>query len=272
MRVDPAWGPIAVVWAVVLVACGIGLLVFVHRRWRGNYRQWAVDRRGPGIVYLVPAAAAFLVAIGISFVSVSTVAKAMATVAMASLVFGVVTHIWQPRWWGPRWYQQVRRELEAPDQSQYMSLDLVVPGPGVSLGSGELADGLFDGQPPSARWNGYLVDEPNIGLRRYGVREVIERPGVLEVRPAGLAFIPSRLSERLGAGPFVVPIAAREVRQVRVVPAGADPDGLVRRGIQHVPHPRVILQTDRRVFLFSLPRAHERAKTIAEALGCALVT
>jgi hypothetical protein len=99
---------------------------------------------------------------------------------------------------------------------------------------------------------------------------VIERARILEVRPNGLAFLPSWLTKKFSGQSHILPVRAEEVERVWVVRPGADPNGVVPRGIPHRWSHRIVIQTGRGPFLFATPDAHDRAKAISEVLGCPL--
>jgi hypothetical protein len=260
LGLGPAGG---VIWAAILITAGALLLLFTRRRWFGDYRQWAVGQQGPFIVYVLPAIGVAAVAFGIGFLTPATLSSALFWAAMVGLLASFLAYAVEPRWWGPAWYHKVRHEMNAPSEASKNG-DGVASDRAIRQSARELA-AVLDG-PPSTRWRAYLVEESE-GLRKYGVRHITERPGTLEVRPTGLAFIPGRWAQPGPDGPYFLPIGAREVKRIWVVPPGADPDGRVPRGVVYRHFNRVVVETDRKTFSFVLPHARDRAHEISETLG-----
>lgn len=272
---DPTWHVIAIFWATVFILGGVGLLWFTHRRWYGRSRQWAIGSSGPAIVYMVPTVAVWSIGLGIAFATTGGPARIIIGVLVVVGVAGAISHAVEPRWWGPSWYHQLRHELDFPNLEEFdpgREAREVEPVPGSELSSQRLAEELFDCQPVVDSSRCYLIHEPNKGLRKYGVRHVLQLSGGLEIRPAGLAFVPGRATEKMRGGPHVVPIEAGEVQRVWVVPPGAEPDGYRRVGLPREIWSRIVVKTEEEMFLFSVPQAQERAKTISEVLGCPLGT
>jgi hypothetical protein len=278
---DPGVRVLAILGAIIFLAVGVGLLLFVRQRWYGRYRQWSVnDTQGSFIVYSAPAMAvgALLGAITLIclvVVPVRIVSQVLLAGALLTPMVGIFASAIKPRWWGPRWYHQVRLELFFPNREEYdpvIEVRQIDPEPGAKLSSSELAADMFDGQPIADRCRCYFIQEPNKGLRKYGVRHVLSWSGALEIRSTGLAFVPGRFTEKMRGGPHVIPVEAEAVQRVWVVPPGAEPDGYRRVGLPREIWSRIVVKTEDETFLFSVPQAQERAKTISEVLGCPLGT
>jgi hypothetical protein len=253
--------------ALMLIA-GVALLALAALAWSGRWRSWA--RRfliGPTMmVTLVPGIAIGLIAGGLSRAMGSGAAGG---VGLLGLVAGGVLFFWSPQWFGPRWLREERRSGIRPDLSDpltALSFAALTSTPAAAQSPAHVAE-HFDGTPEE-RWNATWVQHEDGGPAPHALARAGAVQGKLELYAEGLAFRAIGLEDRLRGEPSALTVPRDDLRDARVVPAGAGPDGARRPG--HGPRsafPRLVVDTGAGAYLFEVNFAKRKAARIRDLLG-----
>ena len=233
--------------------------------WTGRWRSWTGELMlGPLAlpITLMPALAVFLLGIGLGMTEVVSSTSPVAAVALLLVIAGLLLSFFTPRWWGPRWYREAERPFEPNlrDPMTAMAMASSTPAPP----RGPLPP-QFTGRPIDS-WRGSFVQRDEKGmstaLARNGKVE-----GRLNLYEAGVTFVAEGLATRLEAPPEPILVESGDVLDVRVVPAGAGPDGKKRRGrgLRSL-FKRLVIDTPEGPLLFEVQRATVVQREIRDAL------
>jgi len=232
--------------------------------WTGRWRSWTGDvMLAPQAlpITVMPAMALFLTTLGLGLLGV--IPGVLAGLAVFLTFPAFLVSFFTPRWWGPRWYREAERPF-APNVKDPLTA-LAVEADLPNLPTRPLPDELRG--RPIDRWHGNLVlrDEP-------GMRHPLARNGKMEgdlsLYEQGVTFVAAQMATRLDGEPFdPVVVDADAVLDVRVVPAGAGPDGKKRRrtGLRSL-FKRLVIDTPEGPLLFEVQRAEAVQQEIRKAL------
>jgi hypothetical protein len=253
--------------ALLLIA-GVVMLGIAALAWSGRWRSWS--RRfliGPTmLVTLIPGLGIGLVGGGLAD---ATGSDGPGVVALLGLVAGAVLFFWSPEWFGPRWLRDERRAGIQPDLSDpltALSFAALTSTPAAARSTSHVAE-HFDG-PPEERWNATWVQHEDGGKAPHALARAGAVQGKLELYADGLAFRAIGLEDQLRGAPTVLTVPHDDLRDARVVPPGAGPDGVRRPG--HGPRSafaRLVVDTGSGPFLFEVNFAKRKAARIRELLG-----
>jgi hypothetical protein len=253
--------------ALLLIA-GVAVLGIAGLAWSGRWRSWS--RRfllGPTMmVTLIPGLALGLIGTGLSD---ATGSDAPGAVGMLGLVAGIVLYFWSPQWFGPGWLREERRAGIRPDMADpltALSVAALTSTPAAAHSTAHVAE-HFHGTPQE-RWNATWVEHENGGAAPHALARAGAVQGKLELYADGLAFRALGLEDRLRRTPTALMVPRDDLRDARVVPAGAGPDGVRRPG--HGPRSafaRLVVDTGQGPYLFEVNFAKRKAARIRELLG-----
>ena len=253
---------------VPMLIAGVALLAIAALAWWGRWRRWARwSLLGPTmLVTLVPGIASGAIGGG---VSEATGSDAPGAVGLLGMVAGAALYFWSPMWFGPRWLRDARRAGIRPDLSDPLtavSFAALAPAPAAAQSPAHVAE-HFDG-PPEARWHATWVQHEDGGPAPHALARAGAVQGMLELYADGIAFRAIGLEDRLRGSPTALTVPRGDLRDARVVPAGAGPDG-VRRP-RHGPRsafPRLVVDTGAGAFVFEVNFARRKAARIRDRLG-----
>jgi hypothetical protein len=252
-----------------MIALSVPLAYGSFMAWTGRWRSWTGELilgSLPVPITMMPALAVFFLGVGLGLVG--AVGPAVPGIAVFVLIPGIVLFLWAPGWWGPGWYREADKPFESDDPSK---LNLKDPLTALAYASSQPAPPRkplpepFRGRPLTS-WKGNFVerDEP-------GMRNVMARKGKVEGRlnlyEAGVTFAAEGLATRMEEPPDPIVVEADHVLDVRVVPAGAGPDGKKRHntGLRSL-FKRLVIDTPDGPLLFEVQRATEVQRQISDAL------
>lgn len=252
---------------IVFVVLGPLLAYGSFMAWTGRWRSWTGELLlAPQAVPItvMPFMAAFLFLLGLGLLGVLPSAlRPLAGIAVLLTIPAFIISFFTPRWWGPRWYREAERPFPPNIKDPLTALAVQADLP--DLPTRPLPDELRG--RPIDRWHGNLVlrDEP-------GMRHPFARSGKMEgdlaLYERGVTFVATRMATRLDGEPFdPVVVDADAVLDVRVVPAGAGPDGKKRRrtGLRSL-FKRLVIDTPEGPLLFEVQRAEAVQQEIRKAL------
>jgi len=214
-------------------------------------------------ITMMPAMALFLLGIGLGMAGVVSNGSPVAAVGLLAVLAGLLLSVFTPRWWGPRWYREADGDFEPNlnDPLTAVAMASSLPDP-----PRRPLPPQFAGRPLDS-WKGNFVERDEKGMRN-----ALARKGKLEGRlnlyDAGMTFVAHRWVTRLDDDPFdPIVLDAADVLDVRVVPAGAGPDGESRRGTGlRSLFKRLVIDTPDGPLLFEVQRAEVVQREIQGAL------
>jgi hypothetical protein len=254
-----------VVLGIVLIALAVLLAVGSAMAWTGRWRSWTGDLilgPLPAPITMMPALSLFLLAIGLNLAGVLSSGSPLGGLAVLAAIAGIVLYLWHPRWWGPRWYREAERPFAPNLKDPLTATALAASGPAPRR---KPLPSQFRGRPLDS-WRGNFVERDEKGMR-HGLARSGKVEGRLNLYEAGVTFVAEGLATRLEEprDPIVVP--AEEMLDVRVVAAGAGPDGRKRRGTGlRSLFKRLVIDTPDGPLLFEVQRAAQVQSEIRERL------
>jgi hypothetical protein len=250
---------------IVLIALAVLLAFGSVMAWTGRWRGWTGDLilgPLPAPITMMPALALFLLAIGLNQAGALSSGSPLGGLAVLALIAGIVLYLWHPRWWGPRWYREAERPFAPNLKDPLAATALAASSPAPPR---KPLPSQFTGRPLDS-WRGNLVERDEKGMR-HGLARKGKIEGRLNLYEAGVTFTAEGLATRLEARPDPIVLAADEVLDVRVVAAGAGPDGEKRRGTGlRSLFKRLVIDTPDGPLLFEVQRAAEVQSEIRERL------
>jgi hypothetical protein len=250
---------------IVLIALAVPLAIGSVLAWTGRWRSWTGDLilgPLPAPITMMPALALFLLAIGLNQAGALSSGSPVGGLAVLAVIAGIVLYLWHPPWWGPRWYREAERPFAPNLKDPLTATALATSGPAPPR---EPLPAQFRGRPLDS-WRGNLVERDEKGMR-HGLARKGKIEGRLNLYEAGVTFVAEGLATRLEGAhdPIVVP--ADDVLDVRVVAAGAGPDGEKRRGTGlRSLFKRLVIDTPDGPLLFEVQRAADVRSEIRERL------
>ena len=250
---------------VALIALSLPLAYGSYRAWTGRWRSWSGELVfGPLAlpITLMPAMSIFCLGIGLAMTGAVDSSSPIAAVAVVAVLAGVLLMFFTPRWWGPTWYREADGDFEPNLKDPITALSVATSTPAPAR---EPLPPQFTGKPIGS-WRGNYVgrDEKGMGtaLARNGKVE-----GRLNLYEGGVSFVAEGLATRLEAPREPILVASGDVLEVRVVPAGAGPDGKKRRGAGlRSLFKRLVIDTPEGSLLFEVQRAEAVQREIRDAL------
>lgn len=221
-------------------------------------------------ITLLPGVGAILLAGALATSGAISDTSAPVAACFAVFLVGLVLFLVTPLWWGPRWYREMKPWNEDPDLSD-PGTALVVAG---EKARWHYATGADRSRSPARFgpalkcWRGSWIagretDRPAHALTHAGAVE-----GHLSLHAEAVLFVASRSEDLLCDHPTVLAVQGSEIRDVRVVPRGAGPDG--RRRPASGPRSafaRLVIDSEHGPLLFEVVRASRKARQIREQLG-----
>lgn len=234
--------------------------------WTGRWRSWTGELGLAPMalpITMMPAMAVFFLGIGIDMAGVLPSNSLLGGLAVLAVIAGPLLSFFTPRWWGPRWYREADGDFEPNlnDPLTAVAMASSLPDP-----PRRPLPPQFAGRPLDS-WKGNFVERDEKGMRN-----ALARKGKLEGRlslyHAGVTFVAHRWVARLDDDPFgPIVLEADDVLDVRVVPAGAGPDGQRRRGTGlRSLFKRLVIDTPDGPLLFEVQRAEVVQREIQGAL------
>lgn len=254
-------------------AIGIGLIVLSpllaygsFMAWTGRWRSWTGELiLGPQAlpITMMPAMSVFFLGIGLSMVGALSSSSPFAAMALLAAFAGLLLSFFTPRWWGPRWYREAERPLRPNMKDPLTALAVAsdLPAP-----ISRPLPPQFTGRPIDS-WGGNFVERDEKGMSTPFTRKG-KVHGRLNLYEAGVSFVAGNLGSRLEDRPFdPIVVHAGDVLEVRVVPAGAGPDGRKRRGTGlRSLFKRLVIDTPEGPLLFEVQRAEVVQREIRDAM------
>lgn len=254
---------------IALIALSVPLAYGSFRAWTGRWRSWTGELilgSLPVPITIMPALAVFFLGLGLE--QVGAVGPPGPGIGVVVLIPGLVLFLWGPDWWGPRWYREADRPFESDDPSK---LNLKDPLTALAYASGRPAaprkplPEQFKGRPLTS-WKGNFVERDEPGMRNAAARKG-KVEGRLNLYEAGVTFAAEGVATRMEEPRDPIVVEADHVLGVRVVPAGAGPDGKKRHdtGLRSL-FKRLVIDTPDGPLLFEVQRANEVQRQISDAL------
>jgi hypothetical protein len=217
----------------------------------------------------LPGLGAFLLVAGLANAGVLSGPSTVTRVAFVLMVVGFLLFLVRPHRWGPRWYRARGRTTP---------IDLGDPGTAlIAAGSRALGrDGAVlprSAAPagvgaPLRTWRGSWVVGEETEAAVHGLTHAGAVYGHLSLHSAAVTFVASRVEDLLREEPTVLTVDAGDLRGVRVVPAGAGPDGRPRRAVgARSRFPRLVLDSGDAAYLFEVQFANRTARRIRAGLA-----
>jgi hypothetical protein len=258
--------------AVVGVGAGAACLAAGALAWSGRWRSWArrpLLRVGAMPITWLPGLGAFLLVSGLANADLLSASSTVARLAFVLMVVGFLLCLVRPRWWGPRWYRT--RDRTAP-------IDLGDPATAlIAAGSRALSPGGAvsprSATPagvgaPLRTWRGSWVVGDETETAVHGLTHAGAVYGHLRLHPAAITFVASRVEDLLREEPTVLTVDVDDLRGVRVVPAGAGPDGRPRKAVgARSLWPRLVLDSGDAAYLFEVQFPNRTARRIRASLA-----
>jgi hypothetical protein len=262
----------ALIVGVVPFLAGVGMLVYVWWCWSGRSRRWA-SRAFMDVMVLwsLPTLGVILIAFAVKVVLSDLVGDLLMWVGVAVGWLGFIAAVLgllgvQARWWGPRWYHDLQTSNPQPDLSDRLTalwISSTVPAP---FSSDRKAAQAFE-EAPVARWRGNYVYDPDDRHRTHGLAVPGAVAGHLTLYRGGLTFAASAAEDSLRDRSTTLVVSAAKVTGVRVVPARAGADGVVRKGwMWRSLSPRLVVDTRAGPLLFEVVGARHKAVKISTVL------
>ncbi len=236
-----------------------------YTAWTGSWRSWTGELiLGPMAfpITMMPAMAVFFLGIGLGLSGAVPSSSPVAAVGLLAAVAGLVLSFFTPRWWGPRWYREAERPFAPNLKDPITALAVASDAPAPPR---EPLPPQFTGRPIDS-WRGSFVERDERGMST-----ALSRKGKVEGRlnlyEAGVSFVAEGLATRLEAPTRPILVESGDVLDVRVVPAGAGPDGERRRGggLRSL-FKRLVIDTPEGPLLFEVQRAEVVQREIRDAL------
>jgi len=257
----------------VMVVLGLAGVVAAGLAWTGRWRAWS--RRvltGPLVfpITLLPGLGLALIGLGLGQAGVVRSTSPVPGVGALCAVVGMILYFWSPGWFGPRWLRRERADGIEPDLSEpltalsYAALAPVAGRPS----SAEQALARSGGGEVLERWTATWVVHEDGGDKPHGLGRAGAVGGKLELYDRSVVFRAGEIEDRLRDVPTVAVIERDRVRGARVVPRGAGPDGVRRKGRgPRSAFARLVVDADDGAYLFEVNGAKAKARRIEEVLG-----
>jgi hypothetical protein len=259
--------------AVALIALGLLAAFGSAMAWTGRWRSWSrqvILGLFPLPLGLLPAVAAICLLVGLDEAGAVSSNGPAGGIAVLVMFGGLILTFWGPRWFGPRWYREQDSAFRGAKPSPE-NLDLSDAPTALAYGAVQpdeprkLLPERFRGKPINS-WRGTLVERDEPGMRNAMARNG-RVEGRLSLYEAGVTFAAEGLPTKLERAPEPILLDADELLDVRVVKAGAGPDGKKRRhtGPRSL-FKRLVIDTPSGPLLFEVQRAAKVREEITGAL------
>lgn len=121
---------------------------------------------------------------------------------------------------------------------------------------------------PRARWMANWVAGDEMGPRSHPQDRAGVASGRLELHPDALGFYATRTEDKIRGRPVLTVIELDAIRDVKLVPPGAGPDGTPRpAGGLRPPLRRLVLETERGPYVFEVMWPARKARRLRGALA-----
>lgn len=262
---------------IVALAIGIGCLVAAVLAWSGRWSSWShkfLVGLGAFPVTLLPGIGAGALAGGLNSLGAISASSPVAAVGLVLLLIGWLLFFFslvRPQRWGPRWYRALDDRWASPELLHDPATAGVVAGVRAWNSRHEGSERAHPPQTldsPVHSWRGSWIGGDETKPRAHGLTHTGAVEGHLNLHRDAVSFAAYRSEDLLRGHSTVLTIPGTKLRDVRVVPRGAGPDGRLRPGSgPRSLFPRLIIDTGDRSYLFEVQFARRTARRIRHGLG-----